>query len=286
MKTRRVIVKILQTGKGTTDYYSTFSYPETAMTFKVDARQDDDPVSCTVRIMGVSKNTYGYFSTTNKDKYFSSQKIEVYYGYDDDMSLVFTGGIERAMYAFENGAQTLIIMATRNKRAFGNMVKPISISGKQSLKQALDIIAEQYGYTIKYGDKVFESISSGRFCFTGTIREALKSILPKWYGYHVYDKEVYVYHIDKSVPNEITLWFENGLLNYPTEDTKQENTTIRSTLLPSVEFGTKINIPVDDIWFADYDTGTYKTFVVKTFESSFENGIGVTTMECEGGVGL
>lgn len=292
MKIRRVVVKIFQ--EQTKRIHSqidevketayTFSYPETKMDFMVSQTETDQPDGCFVKIYGVSKETYALFSSVKNKKIDDTQKIEVHYGYDSELSLVFSGTIDRATYSFSDGAQILTLLISKNARKFVNVKKPISTNESQTIKSALEIIGKEYGYTVRFGSgDTFGSVSIGRFCHTGTVKSALKSVLPAEYGYYINENEIYVYHKDNSTPREITIWSQNGLLAYPTEDSKQEKTTIKTILIPNVESGMKINIPVDDIWFSPINTGKYRTYVVGNYVSSFQGGIGTTEFECEGG---
>ena len=286
MKTRRVIVSIMQSGRTDKNAQVQFMYPDTNITFRVVSDSEEEPASCLITISGVSRDTYMIFDTEQNKKYFGTQRVEVKYGYDDEMSLVFTGTVDRAIYSFDNGKQTLTLLVTRNKRKFNKQIKSISVVGKQSLKSVLGIIAKEYGYKLTFGKGDFDSISAGRCAFTGTIRDILKEVLPKDYGYYITETDLYVYYVDKSVPSEMTIWYENGLLAYPTEDSKHENTTIEMILIPNMEVGMKIRIPVMNGWYAQTDTGSYKTYVVKNFSSDFMNGLGKTHVTCEGGLGL
>lgn len=286
MKTRRVIVNVYQDGKSGGEYSYTFSYPEANITFRVAQTDSEAPDNCFVKIDGVDKKTYAIFDNAKNKEYTGVQRVEVYYGYDEDLSLVFSGTVDRVMYLFNGGSQTLMMNVTKNSRKFSNMVKPISLSGVQTIRTAVDNICRQFEYTAKYGEGDFDSISIGRYCSTTTFKNAIKSVLPADFGFYTKEKEVFIYHKDKSVPNEIKIWSENGLLAYPTEDSKQEKTTIKTILIPNIESGMKIKIPIDDIWFSPVDTGTYKTYVVENYSSSFQGGIGVTEFECEGGLGI
>jgi hypothetical protein len=200
---------------------------------------------------------------------------------------VFDGTIDRAMYSFEGGAQTLMLNVTRNARKFTKQVKPISLTGSQTIRSAIDNICKEFGATATYsknGD--FDSINIGRYCGTTTLQEALKEVLPAGYGFYHKEDSIYIYAKDKSTPTEITIWSENGLLAYPTEDSEGKKTTIKTILIPGAEAGMKIHVPVDDVWFSPTYTGTNKTFVVHSFSSSFSNGIGTSEFECEGGIDL
>lgn len=295
MKIRRVIVKIHQ--EQTKRIHSqidevketayTFSYPEAKIEFTVSQTDTEQPDGCFVKIYGVSKETHSLFTSLKKRGYSETQKVEVFYGYDSDLSLVFSGVVDRALYSFEAGAQVLHLMITKNARKFTEMKKTVSLNDKQTIRQVLQAIAKEFEYKIEFSDDTgFDSVSTGRFGFTGTVRDAIKQALPAGYGYYINEDSIFVYGKNISVANEMTIWFQNGLLSYPTEDSKQEKTTIKTILIPNVESGMVINIPVDDIWFSDVDTGKYKRYIVKNYVSSFSNGIGTSEFECEGGLDI
>lgn len=287
MKVRRVIVTISQAGKSGKDSIYTFSYPETRIEFTVSQNDKERPDNCLVKIFGISKETYAIFDAKKNAGYVDNQRVEVYYGYDSDLQLVFSGTIDRVIYQFDSGAQTLTMLVTKNTRKFAMMKKTVSMNGEQTIKSAALQIGKTYGYDIKFSDSGnFDSVSIGRVSVTGSFEKAMKSILPKDYGFYTNETGCFIYHKDKSVAREITVWMQNGLLNYPTEDSKQESTTIRTILIPSVESGMKINIPIDEYWFSPVDTGKYKTYVVKNYSSTFRNGIGTTEFECEGGLNI
>ena len=281
-----MIVNIYQDQKSGEEFQYTFNYPDANIMFRVSQTESDSPDNCFVKINGIDKKTYAVFSSAKNNKYTGTQRVEIYYGYDEDMSLAFSGTIDRVIYTFDGGSQTLMMLVTKNKRKFSNMTKAVSLSGKQSIKSAIENICREYGYTSKFGEGEFASISVGRYCGTGTFDNAIRSVLPKDYGFYTKENEIFVYHKDKSVPNEITVWPQNGLLAYPTEDSKQEKTTIKTILMPNIESGMKLKVPIDDIWFSQVDTGTYKTYVVNNYTSVFQNGIGTTDFECEGGLGV
>ncbi|MGL5049650.1 MAG: hypothetical protein ACRC6E_03345 [Fusobacteriaceae bacterium] len=295
MKIRKVIVKVynseITSVNGTTaktkEAVYTFFYPEARIEFMISQTDTEQPDNCSVKIFGVSKETFSLFDNVRGKKYNDVQRVEIYYGYDGELSLVFSGVVSRAIYQFANGSQIMTILLSKNNRQFTNMIKAISMKSKQTMKTAINTIAKEYGYSVTYGnDGDFESLSIGRFCYTGSVRSALKHVLPKGYSYYINESAIHVYHVDKSVANEMKIWNESGLLEYPTEDSKQEKTTIKTILIPMVESGMKIKIPIDDVWFSDTDTGKYKTYVVKNYVSSFANGIGTTEFECEGGLNL
>lgn len=264
----------------------TYNYPDTNIMFKVSQTDSEAPDNCFIKLSGVSKETYSVFNTTANKQYVGTQRVEVYYGYDEDLSLVFSGTIDRAVYSFDGGSQSLMLLVTKNARKFSNMVKSVSLSGKQSLTTAITNICLEYGYNYSFSNGNFDSISVGRYCMTGTFDEAMRAVLPKDYGFYTKEYDVFIYHKEKAVPNEIFISPENGLLAYPTEDSKQEKTTIKTILIPNIESGMKINVPIDDYWFSATDTGVYKKYVVNNYTSSFQNGIGTTEFECEGGLGI
>lgn len=295
MKIRRVIVKVHQEQTKriasqideVKETAYTFSYPETKIEFTVSQTDTEQPDGCYVKIYGISKETHSLFTSLKKKGYSETQKIEVFYGYDSELSLVFSGVVDRALYGFDGGQQILSLMITKNARKFTEAKKTVSINGQQAMRQVLQSIAKEYGYKIEFSkDEGFDSISTGRFSHTGTVRDALRSALPSGYSYYINEDSIFVYGKDMSVANEITVWFQNGLLSYPTEDSKQEKTTIKTILIPNIESGMVINIPVDDIWFSSVDTGKYKRYVVKNYVSSFSNGIGTSEFECEGGLDI
>lgn len=286
MKIRRVVVNVYQDGAKGGEYSYTFNYPDSNITFRVAQTDSEAPDNCFIKINGVDRKTYAIFNNEKNKKYTGTQRVEVYYGYDEDLSLVFSGTVDRVTYSFDNGNQTLTMLVTKNARKFSNMVKSISMTGKQSIKDAVTNICQTYGYKPTFGDGDFESISAGRVSSTTTFDVAMRSVLPKSYGFYTKEDEVHIYHKDKSVAREITVWSQNGLLAYPTEDSKQEKTTIKTVLIPGIESGMKINVPIDDIWFSATNTGKYKTYVVNNYTSTFQNGIGTTEFECEGGLGI
>ncbi|MGL5803121.1 MAG: hypothetical protein ACRCX7_11105 [Cetobacterium sp.] len=286
MKSRKVIVNVYQDAKSGGEYTYTFNYPDSNIMFKVSQTDSENPDNCFIKISGIDKRTYSIFNTEKNSQYTGTQRVEVYYGYDSDLSLAFSGTIDRAVYTFDGGSQTLMLLVTKNTRKFANMIKSVSLSGKQTISDAVSNICREFGYKYKFGEGDFSSVSIGRFCATTTFSDAMKSVLPKDYGFYTKENEVFIYHKDKSVPNEIVVWSQNGLLAYPTEDSKQETTTIKTILMPNIESGMKIKVPIDEYWFSPVDTGTYKTYIVNNYNSVFQNGIGTTEFECEGGLGV
>ena len=286
MKIRRVVVNIYQDQKSGDQYSFTFNYPDTNIMFRVSQTDSEAPDNCFIKIHGIDKKTYTVFNSEKNKEYIGTQRVEVYYGYDDDISLAFSGTIDRVIYTFDGGSQTLMMLVTKNKRKFSNMTRAVSLSGKQTIKSAVENICREFGYLPTFGDGDFASISVGRVCATTTFDSAIRGVLPKDFGFYTKENEIFVYHKDKSVPREVTVWPQNGLLAYPTEDSKQEKTTIKTILMPNIESGMKINIPVDEYWYADTNTGTYKTYIVDNYVSVFQNGIGTTEFECQGGLGV
>ncbi|MGL5713868.1 MAG: hypothetical protein ACRCX2_12670 [Paraclostridium sp.] len=286
MLTRRVVVNIYQSENSGNEAMYTFTYPETNIMFRVAQTESDSPDNCFIKIDGISKETYGIFNTEKNKKYIGTQRVEVYYGYNSDLSLVFSGTVDRVMYLFNGGSQTLMMNISKNARKFNNMKRSISLSGEQTIKSAVDNICREFGYSVSYGAGNFDSINIGNVSYTGNFKRAMTNYLPKEYGFYTKENDVFVYSKDKFVPREIVVWPENGLLAYPTEDSKQEKTAIKTTLFPAVESGMKVNIPVDDMWFSDTDTGVYKSYLVRNYVSVFQNGIGTTDFECEGGLSV
>ncbi|MGL6098309.1 MAG: hypothetical protein ACRC0G_01660 [Fusobacteriaceae bacterium] len=284
MKTRRVVVVIKQNDSKDGEYELTFSYPETNIGFNVSQTENEKPEKCVITVSGVSHETYMIFDSKANRSYQKNQRADVYFGYDSDLSLVFSGTIDRVRYEFANGDQKMHFAVSRNMRKFNKQIKNVSLSGKKTLREALEAICSEYGYKAIMKDESFNFIEIGRYSDSTTIEQAIKQVLPTDFGNYTSEDEIFFYHKDKSVPHEIILYGENGLLTYPVEDSSGEATTIKSVLLPFCKAGMKVKVPIDELWFSNLDTGTYKEYVVKNFSSSFSNGEGVTNMECAGGV--
>ncbi|MGL5051239.1 MAG: hypothetical protein ACRC6E_11550, partial [Fusobacteriaceae bacterium] len=164
MKIRRVIVKVYQSeienqkvekvGNTTTTTTNVkeaiyqFLYPETRLDFTVMQTDKENPDGCFVKIYGVSRDTYSLFDNVRTKKYTNVQKVEIYYGYDDDLSLAFTGSIDRVIYEFANGEQVLTLLLSKNARKFTNASKSISMKEKQTIKSAMSAIAKEYEYDL------------------------------------------------------------------------------------------------------------------------------------------
>ncbi len=294
MKVRRVKVLIkketdLKNVAGETKYgIYEFNYPETSIEFRVNYSEEDTPSSSLVKIYGADRNTFSLLKTPQKGDYSKVQYVEIYYGYDDNLELVYRGVVNRTMYAFENGNQTLTFLIDHNTNKFFNLAKTISFADKTSLGEALNIVKSKYEYNVYASGEINKGISIGRFSFVGTVGDCLKEFLPKDYGYKIDVNDIYVYKKSKekaryydSTLTDIVLSMDSGLLSYPTFDSNEEKVSIKSTLLPSVEAGVTIKVPVDEVWFIPEDKGMYRSFSVLKYNTSFQNGLGTTEMECE-----
>lgn len=282
MKIRRAVVNITQDKSSGGNIIYTFSYPEVKLDFKVSQTDTEQPDNCLVRIYGVDRKTHNIFNIEKNKGYIDTQRVEVFYGYDEDLELVFSGTIDRVIYSFDNGAQVLTLLITKNTRRFLNMKRSISMLEPQTIASAVNYTCYTFGYKpILADDDKLSSISVGRVCATGTLYDVLREILPDGYDFYIGEDTVYVYGEDKSISSSVTLYSQNGLLSFPTSDTKEEKTSIKCVLLPGVESGMQIKIPIDEDWYTFEDTGTYKTFIVRNYSSVFQNGIGVTELECD-----
>ncbi|MGL6100846.1 MAG: hypothetical protein ACRC0G_14655 [Fusobacteriaceae bacterium] len=287
MKTRKVVVLIKQSNtKESKDYEFKFSYPECRLSFNCSQTDKEEAEKCAISVSGISRDTYMMFDSKANSGYLKNQRAEVYYGYDDDLSLVFSGVVERVRYDFADGAQNMIVGITKNNRKFNEAVKNVSLTGKMTLREAIENICMQYGYKYVADNTMFDSFEIGRYSDTTTLREALRQIIPSSFGYYIREDEIFFFHKDKSIPKEIVIYGESGLITYPVEDSSGKHTTIKTVLLPFCEVGLKVKIPVDEKWFSKEDTGNYRTFVVKSYSTNFSNGLGTTEMECEGGDGF
>ncbi|MGL5717663.1 MAG: hypothetical protein ACRCX2_31920 [Paraclostridium sp.] len=258
----------------------TFRHPDSRIDFQVRQIDSEEPDSGYIKIYGVSRETYSIFKIPEKSDYTNGHTVDVYYGYDYNDVLVYSGKVTRVIYDFSSGDQTLTLLIDKDTKKANNMVKSISTDGKVSLGQAFTIFRDEYGYDFLYENSISTSISVGRISLTGSITDAMKSILSKDYSYYIDDKKIYVYNKSKATTKEVMMFPGNGLLEYPSEDTKNEKFRIKTTLIPEVESGMVVKIPVDKYWYSNKDTGNYRKFTVGNYTSSFSKGLGTTELEC------
>lgn len=257
-----------------------FSYPQCQLEFKVSQTENSKPANCYIQVDGVSTETYAIFDKEKNKGYTENQTVEVYYGYDDDMELVFEGTIDRVIYKFNGGSQSLMMTVSNNARKFSSEIKPISLNGKQTIKSSVESICGQYGYKPTFGDGDFSFTWFGRYGNVGTFEETIQQVLPANFTYTIRGDEIYFSERGKENPKELVLHTQNGLLEYPTEDSKGKANQIKSILLPEIEVGHVINVPIDEYWFAKTNTGIYRRYTVDHYTHEFKNGLGVTSMEC------
>ena len=281
IRTASIMISKESSESKTLDDVYKFTYPEVKMEFKVSQADTDKPDACMFKIYGVSKETYKLFKIPKKGKYNKNQRVEITFGYDRDESLVYSGIIDRVIYSFENGSQILTVLINKDMNKFINMSSSISTKEKVTLGTALDLICKAYSYDILLEKSVNKTISVGKLSYSGNVEGALKSVLSKRYNYYIDQDFIRVFSLNSSVYREIVLSMDNGLLKYPTEDSKGKKVSIKSVLIPSLEAGVVIKIPVDDDWFASTDTGVYRSFTIGRYSTSFSNGLGVSEMECE-----
>jgi len=294
MQVRTLEIKIYKNQDSKTEVYS-FKYPDASMSFKINQIDSSRPDSCMVQIDGVSRATYGIFKLPDKSEYNNKYIIEIYHGINNNNELLYTGDISRVIYSFNAGKQTLKIIADKNIDKFTKNVLPISISGENKLIDILKYITGQFEYSLYVSEDVNTQEPVTRFGMTGSCEECLQSLLQKKYKYYVDSNAIYVYkdsktevykaYIGSSVLNSNTkvsyiVHTNNGLLQYPSDDTEDNKYNLRTVILANIKVGDKILVPIDKYWYADYDTGNYKTFIVEKYNSVFQNGFGTTEMEC------
>jgi len=258
-----------------------FSYPETKIDFKISSTEKKDPSACLFKIYGVSKDTYSLFKPSKTGDYENTQYVYIYHGYDDNQDLVYSGILNRVIYAFDNGSQTITGLLGQDSNKVVNQSKSISLSRKTTLSEVLDLIGNKYGYYIKKGEGIEDSMVGSRFTYVGDVIGCLDALLPKEYSYTIKINNIYVYKTSMSFFTEITLYPENGLLSFPTEDSKGEKVAIKSILIPKIDTGFIVKIPIDGDFYSKTDTGKYRKFSVLKYSTAFTSGKGITEMECE-----
>lgn len=279
MKVRTGEVIIYSVGKEKNAEY-TYKFPDTRIDFKISQVDTDAPDACFVKIYGVSRETYGVFKPTGKGEYDKNYRVDITYGYDNDNEVVYSGTVTRVTYAFEYGAQVMTILLSHDFEKFSKVDKTVSTNEKTTIGEAMSILGEKYGYRVTFADDVNTSVVVGRISYTGALRESISGVLPSKYKYYIDEHKIHVFYKKKYIQREITLCMDNGLLSFPTEDTDQEKFRIKSILIPFVESGMIVKVPIDDNWYSLVDTKRYRSFVVGNYTSTFSNNLGTTEMEC------
>lgn len=289
MKVRRVEIKIYAfDGKGANIY--TFKYPEYNISFRINQTDSDKTDSASVAIAGIDKSTYGVFRMPNKSDYDNGHMVEIYHGYDDYLELVYRGKASSVDYDFSDGQQVLAFVLGQENRKFNTMAKPVSTSGSITLKELCGLITKTYTtdsgaqYMIALAPDVPNNLSVGKIGGTMPLSEFLNTSLPEEYGYYIKIDKIFIYSKkgQNSGGDEYVMFSQNGLLRYPIQSTRDKDKNefnITTILIPQIKCGDVIKIPVDEYWYSKFDTGNYKRFVVKGYNSSF-NEIGQTELRC------
>lgn len=279
----------LSTDKKTQSIVSyTFFYPQTKIDFHISKLDKARPDQCFIKLYGVSKDTYGILRDTSNRGFSEIQKVELLMGFDGSNNVIYSGSVSRSEYSFESGSQTLTIFIDQNNAKYSFMNKAISIANPTTLDVAMTSLSREYDYTVTYGKGIVaSSLYVGRTCITGSVKTALAAILPKGYSYYINISNVHIYKDVVERGAEIILTQNTGLLSFPKKQIKYSKEgqqevkyMIQSNIIPYIESGAIIQIPMGDTWYSMIDTGRYNKFVVGEYVTNFNNHLGMTEMEC------
>lgn len=297
MKYRSGKIVIYKNADDRTEVVS-FSLPETYFDFIINSMDSKNTDACVVSIYGVDRSTYSSFKLEDITKYSERYVVEIYLGYSGNDSLIYKGVVSRLSYAFNGGRAMMKLVLDDGSIKFNNVHRTISISEKQPIIEVLKTIASSYDYTLFVNKQFNEALTINRYSFTGSCKDAIDSLLPEYMDYWIKNNHIYVWEktgaskegfkkystespdATDTADRYIVVHVNNGLLEYPNDDTKENKYKLKTILVPEIKSGLIIKIPVDNGWYASYDSGVYEEFIVDKFNSSFSDGFGYTEMEC------
>ena len=263
-----------------------FTFPETHMEFKISEIESDRPNVCSLKIYGVSRETYSLFHNKNFAKWGIEQFVEIYSGYDRDEELVYRGTLSRVRYNFDYGKQYMEVILDQNIKKYAVQRKSICINKATNVYDAVNILCKEFGYDLICNDKDdLKSIQLKNITFNGNLNQCLSQVLNKKMNYYIDNDNFVIYTNNSSLKKTYRLTFNNGLKSYPILDTNKldegEFYNIKHKLIPSIRSGDIVEIPIDkDGLFSDIDTGLYEKYIVQEYTSSFSPESDFTEMEC------
>ena len=263
-----------------------FTFPETYLEFKISEIESDKPNLCSLKIYGVSRETYSLFYNKNFAKWGTQQFVEIYSGYDRDEELVYRGCISRIRYNFDFGNQYMEMLLDQNMKKYAVQRKSICINRATSVYEATNILCKHFGYKlICNNEEDLQKIQLKNVTFNGNLSQCLSQVLNKRMKYYIDNDNVIIYTDSNSLKKVYRLTFDNGLKAYPILDTNKldegEFYTIKHKIIPSLRSGDIIEIPIGaDGLFADFDSGKYQKYVVNQYTTTFSPENDSTEMEC------
>lgn len=263
-----------------------FTFPETYLEFRIADIESDIPNLCSLRLYGVSRNTYSMFANKNFAKYGTQQFVEIYVGYNRDEELVYRGTVSRVRYQFDFGKQYMEILLDHNMKKYAVQRKSICIATQATAYDAVNVLCKEFGYKLLCNNiDDLKKVRLKNITFNGNLKQCLSQVLNKTMNYYIDNDNVVIYTSDKSLKKIYRLTFDNGLKTYPTLDTNKinegESYSIKHKIIPSIRNGDIIEIPIgDDGLFAKVDTGRYQKYVVQEYTTTFSPENDSTEMEC------
>ncbi len=263
-----------------------FTFPEIYLEFRIADIESDRPNLCSLRLYGVSRNTYSMFANKNFAKYGTQQFVEIYVGYNRGEELAYRGTISRVRYQFDFGKQYMEILLDHNMKKYAVQRKSICIATQTTTYDAINVLCKEFGYKLLCNNiDDLKKIRLKNITFNGNLKQCLSQVLNKTMNYYIDNDNVVIYTSDKSLKKIYRLTFDNGLKTYPTLDTNKINEgefySIKHKIIPSIRNGDIIEIPIgDDGLFAKVDTGRYQKYVVQEYTTTFSPENDSTEMEC------
>lgn len=263
-----------------------FTFPETYIEFKISDIESDKPNLCSLKVYGVSRQTYSQFHNKNFAKWKTQQFVEIYAGYDRDEELVYRGTISRVRYSFDFGKQYMELLLDHNMKKYAVQRKSICINRQTTVFEAVNILCKEFGYTLLCNNEEdLRKIQLKNVTFNGNLPQCLSQVLNKKMKYYIDNDNVIIYTSNNQLKKTYRLLFSNGLISYPVLDTNKldegEFYKINNKMIPSLRAGDVVEIPIDsDGLFANFDSGVYQKYVVQEYTTTFSPNSDSTEMEC------
>jgi len=149
LKQRNIQINfILNYGKVFQGKYNAKTVTANDMTARVTKQGGKAKDTADVVVYGMPIDDIAQLTTLNyKTLELSKNKIEIYAGYDDNLSLIFLGDIIEAWGDFSDVNRPLKIKAQTGFYANASALKPISAKGMVSASNIFETIAKQAGFT-------------------------------------------------------------------------------------------------------------------------------------------
>jgi hypothetical protein len=268
------------TSSSSTTLY-TFYFPDTHIEFKISSVSSEKTNGCSVKIFGVSRETTALFDYDKIKSFGLLQNVEILTGVNGVNRLIYTGTINKVRYKFNNRNPYMELILDQNLKKFSIQEINEVFKGEIKATEAVRRICDLAGFKFDSSNlNVFEDFIVSNLTVKGTFEECLRQIIGSKLNFYLLDDTIKLYGSDKKGRVEFFLNFDNGLQLYP-EQEDDETYSIQSKLLPGIESGSVIRIPIDKYGrVTDFSSEYYLNLVVDKYEHFFNEMTDATKLEC------